>query len=149
MILGPTCILRAAAVVVAFAPLARGSDAVPPSRLYAVTTETGMPHLEDNLRYSITHEKRCLGPADFERAFPVLNHPSLRGCHLEPGTPSDTSLEYQLVCEGNHGTTGHAVWQIGERQVTGTLYVKLGGKNMTFYQRLAAIAVGECAPDPS
>jgi hypothetical protein len=140
---------RATLLVAGLAPLAWASDSTPPARLYDVTTETGMPHLEDNLRYSITHEKRCLGPRDFARAFPVLEHPSLRGCHLEPEAQSSDALHYRLVCDGNHGTTGHAVWQLGERQVTGTLYVKLGGKNMTFYQRLAASAVGDCAPDPS
>ena len=149
MTLRSTLLSRATMLVVALAPFAWASDSMPAPRLYDVTTETGMPHLEDNLRYSITHEKRCLGPRDFARAFPVLEHPSLRGCHLEPDAQSSTALEYRLVCEGNHGTTGQAVWQIGERQVTGTLYVKLGGKNMTFYQRLAAIAVGDCAPDPS
>ena len=136
-------------LLLALAPLAWASDSMPPARLYDVTTETGMPHLEDNLRYSITHEKRCLGPRDFARAFPVLEHPSLRGCHLEPAAQSSEAAEFRLVCEGNHGTTGQAVWQLGERQLTGTLYVKLGGKNMTFYQRLAAIAVGDCAPDAS
>src|SRR6185312_734484 len=101
------------------------------------------------LRYSITHEKRCLGPQDLARAFPVLEHPSLSGCHLEPGTQSSDSAEFRLACEGNHGTTGGAQWQLGERQIIGTLHVKLGGKNMTFFQRVTAIAVGDCAPDAS
>lgn len=140
---------RALIAIVALAPLAWASDAVLPARLYDVTTETGMPHLEENLRYSITHEKRCLGPQDFARAFPVLEHPSLLGCHLEPDSQSSETIEYRLACEGNHGTTGQAVWQLGERQITGTLQVKLGGKNMTFYQRLIAIAVGDCAPGRS
>jgi hypothetical protein len=30
-------------------------------RLYQLTTETGMPHLEQNLRYAITHDNVCLG----------------------------------------------------------------------------------------
>lgn len=141
-------ISRAIMAGAALAPLAWASDSMRP-RLYEVTTETGMPHLEENLRYSITHEKRCLGPKDFARAFPVLEHPSLRGCHLEPAAQSGESAEYRLACEGNHGTTGEAVWQLGERQIVGTLHVKLGGKNMTFYQRIAAIAVGECPPDAS
>ena len=104
-----------------------------------------MPHLEENLRYSITHEKRCLRRPDLARAFPVLEHPSLQGCHLEAGAQADHAAEYRLVCAGNHGTTGEAVWQLGERQIVGTLHVKLGGKNMTFYQRVTAIEVGACA----
>jgi hypothetical protein len=137
---------RAVIAVVALAPLAWASDSARPARLYDVTTQTGMPHLEENLRYSITHEKRCLGQPDLAHAFPVLEHPSLRGCQLEPGTQSSERAEYRLACEGNHGTTGEAVWQLGERQMIGTLHVKLGGKNMTFYQRVTAIAVGDCAP---
>jgi len=42
--------------------------------------------------------------------------------------------------------TGSAAWELGEHRITGTLHVKLGGKNMTFHQRLTAIARGECAP---
>ena len=51
--------------------LAFASDVLPP-RLYDVTTETAMPHLEENLRYAIVHEKRCLAQPD--------SAPSLRAC---------------------------------------------------------------------
>ena len=126
--------------------LALASDAMRP-RLYELTTETGMPHLEENLRYSITHERRCLARPDFATVFPVLAHPSLKGCRLEESAHSSDALSYVLACDGGNGTTGDAVWDIGERQSIGTLHVKLGGKNMTFYQRVKAVAVGDCARD--
>jgi len=50
-----------------------------------------------------------------------------------------------LVCEGGHGTTGRAIWQLGRTHSVGTLSVKLGGKNMTFSQRVTARALGACA----
>lgn len=124
--------------------LAFASQALPP-HLYDVTTETALPHLEENLRYSITHEKRCLAQPDLRIAFPILRHPALAGCSLDHETSARDRISYVLTCEGGHGTTGDAVWEIGERSITGILHVKLGGKNMTFHQRLIAERIGECA----
>jgi hypothetical protein len=119
-----TCVLVIASLAWAAEPL--------PARLYEVTSETSMPHLEENLRYSITHEKRCLTEEDLSTAFPVLAHPALASCRLDRESRTPDGISYVLVCGGGHGTTGHAVWNLGERNITGMLYVKLGGKNMTF-----------------
>ncbi|HZF26404.1 MAG TPA: hypothetical protein VEZ88_09100 [Steroidobacteraceae bacterium] len=126
--------------------LAAASSALPP-RFYEVTTVTAMPHLEENLRYATTHAKRCLAYADLATAstFPVLSHAALKGCRLGEENRQADSVSYALICEGGHGTTGSAVWRIGEQQMTGTLSVKLGGKNFTFYQRVTARVLGACA----
>jgi hypothetical protein len=67
-----------------------------PARLYEVVTETGMPHLEENLRYAITRENRCLTSEDLASAFPVLGHASLADCscgtRVGTVTPSHISL---------------------------------------------------------
>lgn len=115
-----------------------------PARLYEVTTETGMPHLEENLRYSVTHEKRCMGHVQMAEAFPVLSHPALQGCSLQNEARHDDAVSYALVCSGGHGTTGEAIWQIDAHRIRGTLNIKLGGKNMTFYQRVTALPLGAC-----
>src|SRR5579863_3028819 len=83
-----------------------------PARMYEVTTETGMPHLEENLRYTITHEKQCMARRQLAMAFPVLSHPALQGCSLQNEARHDDTLSYALVCQGGHGTTGEAIWQI-------------------------------------
>lgn len=108
----------------------RGADAVPP-QLYELTTETTMPHLEENLRYANTTQRQCLVLSELATAFPILRHPALDGCKLEGEVRQQDSLSYQLVCTGGHGTTGTAVWHLGEHRLRGTLNVKLGGKNMT------------------
>ena len=79
--------------------------------------------------------------------FPILKHPALQGCALEHERLRDDVLSYELVCSGAHGTTGNASWTLGERQLTGTLNVKLGGKNMTFYQTVTALPLGACMAD--
>ena len=114
------------------------------TRLYEVTTETVMPHVEENLRYATTREKRCLGHAELSSAFPILSHESLNGCKLAHEKRVEDSVTYLLICEGGNGTTGTAQWLLGADQVTGRLDVKLGGKNMTFTQRITAKPVGEC-----
>ena len=122
------------------------SSALAP-HFYDVTTVIAMPHLEENLRYATTHERRCLSRADLSSAaaFPVLRHVALSDCRLEAESREGDSLSYPLICEGGHGTTGSAVWRIGEHQLSGTLTVKLGGKNFTFYQRVTARLLGERA----
>jgi hypothetical protein len=116
-----------------------------PSGLYRVTTETGMPNLEENLRYSTDTVERCLtGQDELPPLFRVLEHPSLKGCHLDRETREGERITSALICEGGKGTTGEAVWELGNRQVTGTLRVKLGGKNMTFYQRVTARLLRPC-----
>src|SRR5262245_270940 len=111
-----------------FATAVSGTAATAPDfmvpRLYQVTTETVMPHLEENLRYAITHEERCLAEHDLATEFPILAHPALQGCALEHATRRDEVISYTLICTGAHGTTGNAIWELGERQVTGTLNVK-------------------------
>lgn len=123
------------------------SDKLEP-RLYDVVITTNMPNLEENLRYTTTRERRCLGHEDFTRAFPVLEHPALKGCALrnEVREGADTLL-FQLVCTGDSGTAGMASWQIRESGIAGVLSVKLGGKNLTFYQRITGTPLGAC-PEP-
>lgn len=113
-------------------------------RLYELTTETLMPHLEENLRYTITRGQRCVQEEDLRRLFPVLDHPALQGCTLQDGRREPESLSYTLVCTAR-GTQGHASWQLGKQQLRGTLEIRLGGKNMTFSQRIHARALGPCS----
>jgi hypothetical protein len=136
--------LRIAFLAAAWATLASASQSMPPG-LYEVTTETSMPNLEENLRYTTTHERRCLMHEDLAAAFPVLSHPALKGCSLGAESREGDVVSYALTCEGGHGTTGDARWELGERRIAGTLRVKLGGKNMTFHQRVTAVLLHECA----
>jgi len=122
------------------------AETIPP-KLYEVVTETGMPNLEENLRYAITRERRCLSEADLSSVFPMLKHASLAGCELRDAQRDGDKLTYRLACEGGHGTTGSATWRIGAHAIQGTLNVKLGGKNMTLFQRVTAKPLGACAAD--
>lgn len=103
-----------------------------------------MPHLEENLRYAVTRSEQCLAREDLGSAFLMLQHPSLAGCKLREESHRNDTIFYVLVCEGAHGTTGSAAWQIAEHVIRGTLNVKLGGKNMTFFQRVTGTLTGEC-----
>jgi hypothetical protein len=124
--------------------LTLGTSMVDSPRLYDVTTETSMPHLEENLRYTIERGQHCLGRDDFASAFPILHHPSLAGCKLREQSHDADTLSYQLVCERSTGTTGTAQWRLGEHSIHGTLNVKLGGKNMTFSQGITGRLIGAC-----
>jgi len=124
-------------------PAPRASQTMP-TRLYDVTTETGMPHLEENLRYTTTREKVCLTHQALAVAFPILGHPALRGCSLQNEARRGDTVSYTLGCTGGHGTTGEAIWQVEKQRIRGTLNIKLGGKNMTFYQRVTALPLGGC-----
>jgi hypothetical protein len=125
--------------------LTLGASTVDAPRLYDLTAETSMPHLEENLRYTIERSQRCLGRDDLASAFPILHHPSLAGCKLREQRHGENTLSYQLVCDRAAGTTGQATWHVEEHIIRGTLAVKLGGKNMTFSQRITGRALGPCS----
>jgi hypothetical protein len=115
-------------------------------RLYEVRTETGLPHLEESLRYATTHSKLCIGRAQLATAFPILEHEALRGCKLDHEHSAASSVHLLLSCEAGNSTTGAAEWQVDELGIRGTLDIKLGGKNMTFYQRISGRPIGGCVP---
>jgi len=137
-------------VALAITASSSGADATPQAdmklepRLYELTTETLMPNLEENLRYTITHAQRCVQEADLRRLFPVLDHPALQGCTLQDGRRDLENISYTLVCTARD-TQGQASWQLGKQHLRGTLEVRLGGKNMTFSQRVHARALGPCS----
>lgn len=115
-----------------------------PKAFYEIAVETSMPHLDEALRYSSTREQRCLSDQDFRTAFPALSHPALKGCALKSATRHEGELSYDLHCEGKSETTGHARWRVGDRMSVGTLHVRLGGKNMTFSQRMTLTRLRAC-----
>jgi hypothetical protein len=125
-----------------------GATDIAGAQIYQVQTELGMPHLEENLRYATTHERRCLTQEQLERLFPALDYPSLAGCHLVDKKREGDTVSFALACAAGHGTTGNVVWKMGHYKATGTLNVKLGGKNMTFFERVTARPLGTCAASP-
>jgi Protein of unknown function (DUF3617) len=137
---------RSSAVLGILALLAAPAEAVElvERRAYEVITETTMPNLEESLRYATTRQERCLSRAELYSAFPALGHDSLVGCRLDDERRHDETISFRLVCGAGHLTTGAARWQVGGGQLNGTLDVRLGGKNMTFTQRLTATALGDC-----
>ena len=137
-------ILRTLMLVSAFAAVKIPASDTTPARLYELITETGMPHLEENLRYATTRENRCLTGEELASAFSILKSASLADCKLRRDSRRGDADSYLLVCDGGHGTTGSASWRVGEQSIVGTLNVKLGGKNMTFFQRVTAKPLGQC-----
>ena len=112
---------------------------------YEVVVETVMPHLEENLRYATVREVRCVRSRDFAALFPVLKHDSLAGCRLNDAGPrDDDSIRYRLVCRQPDVAGGSAWLRPGADRFDGVLQVKMGGKNMTFEQRIRATRQGEC-----
>jgi hypothetical protein len=116
------------------------------SSIYELTVETGMPHLEENLRYATTYERRCATLNSLFTAFPVLKSAALTGCQLTDPERQDDLVSSVLTCSTGHGITGQAIWRLGANRARGTLNVKLGGKNMTFYQRITVASHGPCVP---
>lgn len=113
--------------------------------LYEVVVQTTMPHLEENLRYTKTTSTQCRAKSELLVAFPVLTENAFHDCKLTKQAHSNTHAIYRLVCPASTGTTGTAAWRFNSSHLAGTLEVKLGGKNMTFHQRITAKRIGKCA----
>ena len=103
-----------------------------------------MPHLEENLRYATTREQRCLHLDEFAALFPILRHPSLEGCHLDGERRRGSSVRYRLVCANPQVASGTARLDAAGERIAGILEVKMGGKNMTFSQRIEAVRQRDC-----
>lgn len=114
------------------------------SWLYEVVLETGMPNLEENLRYATTRSTQCLTDSELAHSFSALRHDALRGCELERNESLSDGNSYALTCQGSTETYGTATWSVTPERKVGTLRVKLGGKNMTFFQRVSARVLGAC-----
>jgi hypothetical protein len=120
-------------------------EAVEPG-IYEIVAEIAMPHLEENLRYATTRERRCLHGHELSSVFPILHHQSLEGCKLGDESRRDNTIRYLLVCASPQVATGVARLDASPGRVAGVLEIKMGGKNMTFAQRIAAVRQGECEP---
>ena len=112
--------------------------------LYEIVVQTAMPHLEENLRYTRTTAKKCLTRSELFVAFPILTQGAFNECGLSQRAVSASDASYRLICPASTGTTGNAVWRFDGSHFAGALEVKLGGKNMTFHQRVTAKRLGEC-----
>jgi len=139
-------VLAAAASLLCAATWASG-EAVAPGT-YEITAQVVMPHLEENLRYATTRERRCLRDDEFASVFPILRHHSLEGCKLGAETRSGGTIRYVLACASPQVATGAARLDAAAGRITGTLEIKMGGKNMTFSQRIEALRQGDCARVP-
>jgi hypothetical protein len=114
--------------------------------VYEITARTVMPNLEENLRYATTLEQRCLQLDDLASLFPILRHPSLEGCHLDDERRRGSSIRYRLICASPQVASGAARLDAAGERIAGILEVKMGGKNMTFSQRIEAVRQRDCEP---
>ena len=113
---------------------------------YEITARTVMPHLEENLRYATTREQRCLQLDELAALFPILRHPSLEGCHLGDELRRGSDVRYRLVCASPQVASGTARLDVAGERIAGILEIKMGGKNMTFSQRIEAVRQRDCEP---
>lgn len=121
-----------------------GSEQLVRPGSYDITARTVMPHLEESLRYTVTQERRCLSNRDLPDVFPVLRYPSLEGCKLGNERRRGEDIRYALVCENPEVATGIARLSATRGRIVGVLEIKMGGKNMTFSQRVEATRRGDC-----
>jgi len=139
-------VLAAAVWLLCAASWASGEALAPGT--YEITAQVVMPHLEENLRYATTRERRCLRGDELASVFPILRHHSLEGCKLGAETRSGGTIRYVLACASPQVATGAARLDAASGRITGTLEIKMGGKNMTFSQRIEALRQGDCARVP-
>src|SRR5262249_27215530 len=116
----------------------------PQPSLYEITVTTVMPHLEENLRYAVVREQRCLRSEELRSLFTVLHHPSLEGCELGDELRRGDHVRYRLSCANPQVATGTASLDDANGRIDGILEVKMGGKNMTFSQRIEAVRLRDC-----
>ena len=80
------------------------------------------------------------------QVFPVLRHPSLDGCALSEEEHNGGTQRFRLGCKSTEVATGVAWLEPRGSGIVGELHVRMGGKNMTFSQRVQATFHGACEP---
>jgi hypothetical protein len=115
--------------------------------VYDIAGQVTMPHLEESLRYATTRERRCLPGDEPSGVFSVLRYESLAGCKLRDRDQQGDTTYYFLRCENPNAATGLARLETRADRIFGVLEIKMGGKNMTFSQRIEGTRQGECASD--
>ena len=112
---------------------------------YEVVARTILPNLEESLRYATTRAARCLANESATSLFPILLHPAFGGCALVRRDDASDELEFQLQCLNAQAASGKAWFWVDEKRFSGTLELKMGGKNMTLSQRIEGSRSGDCA----
>ncbi len=116
--------------------------------VYVVNTQILMPHLEENLRYANNTLEISARQFDPNRFFPILKHQSLTGCTLKQSAQALDTLTYLLICSGTNQTQGNASITVTGANLKGILNIRMGGKNMTFSQRMSASPKAGTATNP-
>ncbi len=116
-----------------------------PAGEYAIRSNMLMPHL-DAMRRIVAEESRCLTEDDSRALFPVMRQPALHGCTFGFGASQGEAFQYVLVCQTARVATGTSELTHQGSTIVGNLVVKMGGKNMTFAQRVEAVRTGDCPP---
>ena len=119
-----------------------------PAHRYAVAAQMVMPHL-DEMRRNVVHHTRCVADDAPDGLFPVLDQHALRGCRLAYPKQSGAREDYVLLCASAMVASGTATIERHDDKLVGTLAVKMGGKNMTFSQRVEAQRGEVCVPPPA
>ena len=130
-------------VLTALATTAFATELTLEPGLYDLAEQMVMPHM-DEMRRIVTHSQRCLMTAAPDAIFPVLEQPALGGCVLGYPKLSAERNDYVLVCESARVASGTATLVSHADLMVGLLTVKMGGKNMTFSQRVEARRIGPC-----
>lgn len=112
---------------------------------YKITVETIMPNLEENLRYATVHDQKCLNTQDVTTLFPILQHKSFKDCVLvDDKTAAEQGEFFLLTCQNTNSASGTARLFVNPERIYAILKIKMGGKNMTFSQRIRGFRIGEC-----
>ncbi len=119
-----------------------------PAGNYALVSQMMMPHL-DEMRRIATEESRCLSGERPDALFPVLRQSALRGCRLGYEERDHNTRAYVLECASARVASGRARLTLDGPRIIGLLEVKMGGKNMTFSQRVVATPQGACRSETS
>ena len=110
---------------------------------YEITSRTVLPHLDEMRRINKVVEV-IIEDHDANGFFPVLQSPSFNGCALVAANSRDSLA---LICETVSAASGYATLaQTSASSLKGDLYVKMGGKNMTFSQHITAVKRNHCSP---
>ena len=104
-----------------------------------------LPHVEDAGSAAKSESICVTADAAGTHGLRVLSDSNpLRTCPVSSVRRSGDALTFEIVCAGGDAATGAARYTMQAQSFEGTITVKMGGKNMTMFERQSGRRVGSC-----
>jgi len=112
--------------------------------LYEITVRVELPNIIDPVdQRKIT---RCITREEISGhdSFQIESETPLSMCQRTPICMGGQNAGFQVICKGASGGVALGDFTLSKNKFSGTIEMKMGGKNMTSVERQYGLRIGDC-----